>query len=547
MTKRILTIFLALTLIFSLVACSNDSNKDKTNSTLPSESVGNLETTNPNTTTPPTDEVTNPTEGTNRNENTGNTEGTEDTKPSETKPADTTRPTVKDEDNNKEKDDNKNDNTTKPTETTNPTTDKNNTEETTPSKDDNTTVTDRVVVKVEDVPLDEEDAEKVEIETPNIKEEVKIETKHSEIQLTSYYQYNSLSSTEKEVYITLVNAIKSTTNVINVQDKNITYNKGLSLLQKVLADNPQFFWVSKSTSILYNPQTNIVSSFILYYTDGAITDAVDNEFKLTSTANRNTINTQISTLNNKIKKITEAIPVDATQIEKEKLIHDYIVNSVEYDTTVASGAFSYGDTLPHAFDIYGAAIDGKAVCEGYAKLFQYLCYCTGINATQILGTSDGSNHMWNAVNIDNEWYQIDVTWNDTNSATVPYFGFFNLTSSEMSIDHKSDSTNINIPDCRGTKYSVHNYIALNVTDLNSDAENLQHVADNIIKENAKYIIISNKTISVTQTYLRTHVLDVNSALKQYVNSKGYKFVFELKYRTIGDFIYIPMTVETLPI
>lgn len=543
MIKKVLSFLLVLALLMSLCACS--SQKDN-NTTIPNETIGseNTSTTNPTEGT----ENSNTTEGTTGDESETTTPPTTETTtpPETTTPTETTRPTVNDKDSNKDENNDKDSNKNNTQETTPPKTDDTQ-KETEPSKDENTTVTDRVVVKVEDVPLGEEDAGKVEIETPDIEEEVKVETKHVAVQLNSYYQYSSLSTSEKEVYNALVDAIKNTTNVVNVQNKNISYNKGLSLLQKVLADNPQYFWVSKSTSILYNPQNNIVSSYILYYTDGKTTDTVDSNFNLTSTANRETINNQIIQLNSKIKEITNTIPVDATDIEKERLIHDYIVNTVTYDTSVASKVFEYGDTLPHAFDIYGAAIEGKAVCEGYAKLFQYLCYCTGINSTQILGTSEGSNHMWNAVKVDNEWYQIDVTWDDTNSATVPYYGFFNLTSDQMGIDHKSDSTNINVPNCRGTKYSVYNLIALNVTTLSDDADNLGVVVDGIIKNDMKYIIISNKNVSVTQTYLRERILDANSTVKQYANSKGYKLNFELKYRTIGEFIYIPLALETLPI
>ena len=543
MIKKVLSFLLVLVLLMSLCACS--SQKDN-NTTIPNETIGseNTSTTNPTEST----ENSNATESTTGDESETTTPPTTETTapPETTTPTETTRPTVNDKDNNKDENNDKDSNKNNTQETTPPKTDDTQ-KETEPSKDENTTVTDRVVVKVEDVPLGEEDAGKVEIETPDIEEEVKVETKHVAVQLNSYYQYSSLSTSEKEVYNALVDAIKNTTNVVNVHNKNISYNKGLSLLQKVLADNPQYFWVSKSTSILYNPQNNIVSSYILYYTDGKTTDTVDSNFNLTSTANRETINNQIIQLNNKIKEITNTIPVDATDIEKERLIHDYIVNTVTYDTSVASKAFEYGDTLPHAFDIYGAAIEGKAVCEGYAKLFQYLCYCTGINSTQIFGTSEGSNHMWNAVKLDGEWYQIDVTWDDTNSATVPFYGFFNLTSDQMSIDHKSDSTNINVPNCRGTKHSVYNTIALNVTDLNEDAENIDIVVDGIIKNGMQYIIISNKNIAVTQTYLRNKILDANSTVKQYANSKGYKLNFELKYRTIGEFIYIPLTLETLPI
>lgn len=542
MVKKVLSFLLILALLMSLCACGSqkDNNTTTSNETIGSE---NVSTTNPTDGT----ENSNTTDSTTGDKSETTTPPTTDTTapPETTTPTGTTRPTVNDKNNNKDENNDKDSNKNNTQETTPPKTDDTQ-KETEPSKDENTTVTDRVVVKVEDVPLGEEDAGKVEIETPDIEEEVKVETKHVAVQLNSYYQYSSLSTSEKEVYNALVDAIKNTTNVVNVQNKNISYNKGLSLLQKVLADNPQYFWVSKSTSILYNPQNNIVSSYILYYTDGKTTDTIDANFNLTSTANRETINNQIIQLNNKIEEVTNTIPVDATDIEKERLIHDYIVNTVTYDTSVASKTFEYGDTLPHAFDIYGAAIEGKAVCEGYAKLFQYLCYCTGINSTQIFGTSNGSNHMWNAVKVDNEWYQVDVTWNDTNSATVSYYGFFNLTSDQMGIDHKSDSTNINVPNCRGTKYSVYNIIALNVTDLESDANNIDVVVDNIIQNNMQHIIISNKNVSVTQTYLRSRILDANSAIKQCATTKGYKFTFELKYRTIGDFIYIPLTFVTLP-
>jgi transglutaminase/protease-like cytokinesis protein 3 len=61
-----------------------------------------------------------------------------------------------------------------------------------------------------------------------------------------------------------------------------------------------------------------------------------------------------------------------------------------------------------------------AVCDGYARLFKTLCdYCgirceiiTGYARTNVgrIGIQFRSNHKWNAVFIDSNWYLLDATW-----------------------------------------------------------------------------------------------------------------------------------------
>lgn len=529
--RKILSLLLILILVFSLVACGENTQKNDENSTI-----------NSSGTTTKTEENVNPTDET--KENNGETS---QTNTSETKQEETTGNNKDNETKPTEKPntDNKNERPTEKIEieTTTPPTipvDNKKPSDETGTSDKGNTTTDRVVVKVEDIPLPDDEADKIEIETPDIKEEVKVETKHAKITAANYYQYSKLSSSDKQIYSMLTSAMESTTNIVKLDNQSISYNKGLALIQKVLADNPQYFWVSKSTSILYNPNTNKVQAFIIYYTDGSVTDEVDNNYELVKTANRDVINKQIKNLNTKIEEIVKTIPVEATQIEKEKLIHDYIIDNLTYDQVAASGNYAYGDTLPRAFDIYGAVCNKKAVCEGYSKLFQYLCYCVGINSTQVVGTSGGVNHMWNAVNLDGDWYQVDTTWNDTNSSEMPYYGYLNLNSTEMNKDHTADATNLNIPNCVATKYSFNKYFALDVTSLTTDATNYAFVVDNLVKNKEAYLIISNKDVSVTQTYLRQYILHADSTLRKYATEKGYNFDFELKYRLFGDYIYVPV-------
>ncbi len=91
-----------------------------------------------------------------------------------------------------------------------------------------------------------------------------------------------------------------------------------------------------------------------------------------------------------------------------KMIHDYLINNLEYDTTISK---------PNIYNIYGALVNKQCVCEGYAEAFKYLLDQIGIQNVLIMGQGTNSkgnieSHAWNYVQIDSKWYAVDVTWDD---------------------------------------------------------------------------------------------------------------------------------------
>ena len=58
----------------------------------------------------------------------------------------------------------------------------------------------------------------------------------------------------------------------------------------------------------------------------------------------------------------------------------------------------------------------KAICQGYAELFNDLCHRTGVKSyvvhgfTKQEGEVRNSGHAWIVANVSNEWYGIDPTW-----------------------------------------------------------------------------------------------------------------------------------------
>lgn len=104
-------------------------------------------------------------------------------------------------------------------------------------------------------------------------------------------------------------------------------------------------------------------------------------------------------------QILSAMPAGADDFEKALFIHNYIIENCRYQI---DGGAGYDATA------YGCLVGGSAHCEGYAKAFAYLAQKAGIHSIVVTGvTDDGENHAWNQVEIDGEWYNCDVTWDDT--------------------------------------------------------------------------------------------------------------------------------------
>jgi len=99
--------------------------------------------------------------------------------------------------------------------------------------------------------------------------------------------------------------------------------------------------------------------------------------------------------------------------ENIKMVHDYLVENIEYDTSISK---------ENIYNIYGAMVNKESVCEGYAKSFKYLMDALDIPCTLVIGEATNAegqteNHAWNYVQIDNNWYAVDCTWDDPISTT----------------------------------------------------------------------------------------------------------------------------------
>lgn len=117
-----------------------------------------------------------------------------------------------------------------------------------------------------------------------------------------------------------------------------------------------------------------------------------------------------------------------SEYDQVKAFHDWLVNNTEYDTRTTVDDSS--------FDAAGPLLYGRAVCDGYSKALDLLCYLSGIDCVRINGTGNGGGHAWNKVKIDGQWYNIDVTWDDPLSTRpVLRHDYFLVSDDVLARDH----------------------------------------------------------------------------------------------------------------
>lgn len=113
--------------------------------------------------------------------------------------------------------------------------------------------------------------------------------------------------------------------------------------------------------------------------------------------------------------VSKLVNDDMSDHEKEKLIHDYILNFVDY-----ADSDEYNDP-------YSALYYGKSKCNGYAMLTYKMLTAAGIE--NVIATNE--DHAWNIVKIEGNWYHLDTTWDDGKEKGYGFYGYYNLTDEQL--------------------------------------------------------------------------------------------------------------------
>ena len=212
---------------------------------------------------------------------------------------------------------------------------------------------------------------------------------------------------------------EETIDVANGEDSLSTEEFGI-VMDAYIRDYAHHFWLGNSYS---------------YTTSGGSVISVSPQYTMSGSA----LESAREAFDHKAEEILAGINDSMSDYEKELYIHDTLAGMIEYTEGT------------NAHNAYGALVEGKAVCEGYAESFQYLLHRAGIRSFIITGSSinpstgNPEGHVWNLVRIGGKYYHTDLTWNDQGEEL--YHSYFNQTDTIIKEDHSINATAYSLPEC----------------------------------------------------------------------------------------------------
>lgn len=231
---------------------------------------------------------------------------------------------------------------------------------------------------------------------------------------TEYYPYYGMLDEASQSVYRQIYANTMAVNAAFVPVKDVTVEQLKNIFNAVYNDHPELFWLDTSYSCKYR-WNGICAEIGLQF----------NETAADLNASREVFEARAAV-------IIAGAQNAGDYYEKERYVHDALIAGTAYDLDSEVNQSAYS-----------ALVNGRAVCAGYARAFQYLMQRIGIPCYYCTGYS-GENHAWNIVKLGERYLNVDTTWNDTGFGRYDYF---NRTDAEFAQTHIRRDLSVNLPEC----------------------------------------------------------------------------------------------------
>ena len=268
-----------------------------------------------------------------------------------------------------------------------------------------------------------------------------------------YPYYNMLGNTQQHLY----RQIYANAKALNQKFKpieEINGNAVKNIFMAVYNDHPELFWLDTSYACKCKGNGTAIELDLDF--NETVSDFTASKQKFEAEAN----------------KIINGAAQEGSNYDKEKYIHNAIIDKA-----------TYALDAPMSQSAYSALVNGPTVCAGYSRAMQYCMMQLGIPCYYCTGYA-GQNHAWNIVKLDDGYYNVDVTWDDTDNGNYDYF---NKTDDDYRSTHARRDLSVNLPACNGQAYrnlegedaSASNIITEGMRNLDDLGRSRADVIDNL--------------------------------------------------------------------
>ncbi len=229
--------------------------------------------------------------------------------------------------------------------------------------------------------------------------------------------YNSLNHKQQLLY----NSITLAAEELSEESEVLSYSYDMEEFQKIIgcirADMPELFYIDYDNLVLYH--SNHRTKVGMVYLENV--DAVPG---------------MIEEYNAAVDAVMEGVLPSMTDLEKEIAVNDWLLDNCSY---------ALGDRSKLSSTSYGALVLGQAYCDGYAYAAKQLLNKAYIDCLVVYGEADGAEHVWNMVDIEGQFYHLDVMWNDADigfEGKLRFHGYFNLSDDMIKFDHSYENDDL---------------------------------------------------------------------------------------------------------
>ena len=234
-----------------------------------------------------------------------------------------------------------------------------------------------------------------------------------------YYPYYAMLNENGQSLYRQIYANALSLNGVFAPAQDISVDEIRNVFAAVYNDHPELFWLDTAYACKYIMTGQCVEIDLQFNRTAQNLDSAKAEFEQRAAV------------------IVNGAQSLGSEYDKEKYVHDMLLAQVEYSLSAEMNQSAYS-----------ALVNGRTVCAGYARAFQYLMqqlnvpcyYCTGYA---------GENHAWNIILLSDGYYNVDTTWDDTGAGAYDYF---NKTDADYADTHIRQELSVYLPSCDGQLY-----------------------------------------------------------------------------------------------
>ena len=291
-----------------------------------------------------------------------------------------------------------------------------------------------------------------------------------------FYLYNSLNEMEKAYYAHLCTAVESFKKeaifTFKTEEERLaileTFFGGENMLfgwstggrwlyRDTMYEQAQYFWV--------NPNS-VRAEISDYPKEDRYLLKVHFDYLMTEDEAKE----KQAAFEQKVQGIVSEAKAAGDTFEQLLYVHDYLCENVVYDKEL----YESGEYDTPRITAYGALMEGKTMCSGYAQAFSLfmreLGYNAGVEFNNYGEITLFEGHVWNYVELEGEYYYFDVTWDDTDDENYSHmYEYFGITTDELKQTNYAKRDDAPVPSCNGTRYNYYVYNGCDVPVYSFDA------------------------------------------------------------------------------